>query len=119
VNKKAKPIAIMLRKEVPRPKGEWHLCPVFDPPSRSTIPAPQIGEVLMFDWTYTPLDLHPLYDTQSPNPDDPRVGMGDFYAHLAAKHKLKRSKADKAMKAFNDWWDKQRDVGLAVKAIWG
>ena len=73
----------------------------------------------MWLYCYTPLDLHPLHDTQEPIKRDPRVGMGDLYALLGRRCYLNRSQANKAMDAFNKWWDKQRDPKAAVKAIWG
>ena len=118
--KKARPIAELLRKDVPRPRGEWHLCPMYGPPSAVVgMPASQTGETLMFSWTYTPMDLHPAYDSRDRDEEGKWEGIEEFYALLLKRCRLNRRKATAAMDAFNKWWDKQRDAKAAVKAIWG
>jgi hypothetical protein len=93
---------------------------MYGPPSNVVgMPASQVGETLMFSWTYTPIDLHPSYDSRDRDPDGRWEGIEEFYALLGKRCYLNRSQASKAMSAFNTWWDKQRDAKAAIKAIWG
>jgi len=119
--KKARPIAKVLKKDVPRPTGSLALTPVYGPPcfTATKTVSPQLGEVLMWEYCYTPIDLHPSYDSRDPDPDGRWLGIDEFYALLGKRCWMNRSQAAEAMNIFNKWWDKQTDGPAAVKAIWG